>query len=213
MAHPAHPQHRAEPRWPALLALLAVGALFAALPEPLTLGPSWLPLVVVAALALPLTFTHRAGHVLWNRYIGLGLCALITVALVCSLAALIAALPSHSQPAASLMRSGLALWLSNILVFASWYWRLDGGGPHARDRRHMHEKGAFLFPQMTMPDPDLGWKPGFVDYLFLAFNTSTAFSPTDVPVLSPWAKLLMMAQSLLSLGIVVILVARAVNIF
>ena len=83
MAHPAHPQHRAEPRWPALLALLAVGALSAALPEPLTLGPSWLPLVVVAALALPLTLTYRAGHVRWNRYIGLGLCALITVALVC----------------------------------------------------------------------------------------------------------------------------------
>jgi uncharacterized membrane protein len=117
-----------------------------------------------------------------------------------------------------LLRSAAALWVANILVFASWYWRLDAGGPRARELRGVHSDGAFLFPQMTLSPQaklDMGeqdWSPGFVDYLFLAFNTSTAFSPTDCPVLTRWAKLLMMVQSLISLATVVLLAARAVNI-
>ena len=105
-----------------------------------------------------------------------------------------------------------------ILVFALWYWRLDAGGPHGRDLRFGHPDEAFLFPQMTMhPEAKLkageeAWSPNFVDYLFLAFNTSTALSPTDVPVLTRWAKVLMMLQSLISLTVLVLLAARAVNI-
>jgi uncharacterized membrane protein len=108
--------------------------------------------------------------------------------------------------------------VSNILVFASWYWRLDGGGPHERDLTPGHVDGAFLFPQMTMhPEAKLAageheWEPNFVDYLFLAFNTSTAFSPTDVPVLSRWAKILMMIQALISLLVIALLAAKAINI-
>jgi len=114
--------------------------------------------------------------------------------------------------------SAASLWLTNILVFALWYWRLDAGGPHKRDERPGHTEGAFLFPQMTMSKDALRqtgqrlWSPNFIDYLFLAFNTSTAFSPTDVPVLARWAKVLMMMQSLLSLLIIALLAARAVNI-
>jgi hypothetical protein len=110
------------------------------------------------------------------------------------------------------------LWITNILVFASWYWRLDAGGPRARELRGVHTDGAFLFPQMTLKHQakhdmgQQGWSPGFVDYLFLAFNTSTAFSPTDSPVLSSWAKILMMIQALISFATVVLLAARAVNI-
>jgi uncharacterized membrane protein len=110
------------------------------------------------------------------------------------------------------------LWITNILVFAVWYWRLDAGGPHQRDKRPGHTEGDFLFPQMTMSEQALrdagmeNWSPEFIDYLFLAFNTSTAFSPTDVPVLARWAKVLMMLQSLLSLLILALLAARAVNI-
>ena len=95
---------------------------------------------------------------------------------------------------------------------------LDAGGPHQRDLRGSHTDGAFLFPQMLL-DPELRremgedqWRPGFVDYLFLAYNTSTAFSPTDVPVLSRWAKVLMMLQATISLGTIAILAARAINI-
>jgi hypothetical protein len=116
------------------------------------------------------------------------------------------------------LRSAAALWITNILVFASWYWRLDAGGPRERELRGVHTDGAFLFPQMTLDQQakrEMGeqcWSPGFVDYLFLAFNTSTAFSPTDCPVLSTWAKLLMMVQALISLTTVALLAARAVNI-
>jgi len=123
---------------------------------------------------------------------------------------LIAALPDHKVAPKDLLTSACALWMSNILVFASWYWRLDAGGPNQRDLRAAHTEGAFLFPQMTLNDP--GWTPGFVDYLFLAFNTSTAFSPTDVPVLSRWAKGMMMVQSTISFTTVALLAARAVNI-
>ena len=89
-------------------------------------------------------------------------------------------------------------------------WRLDGGGPHARDIADRHSAGAFLFPQMTRPpEENPGWSPEFLDYLFLAFNTSTAFSPTDTAVLTRWAKVLMMTQSIISLTVIAILAARA----
>jgi uncharacterized membrane protein len=138
--------------------------------------------------------------------------------MVWSLSLLLAALPAHRQTPLALLRSAAALWVTNIIVFASWYWRLDAGGPHARELRGVHTDGAFLFPQMTLDTQakrEMGeecWNPGFVDYLFLAFNTSTAFSPTDCPVLSRWAKVLMMVQSMLSFTTVVLLAARAVNI-
>jgi hypothetical protein len=200
-----------EPRWPVLLALLATCGLYLALPERLTLGPNWLLLVPVVLLLLPAIVTHRLGLNKWNRRLALALSALVTAALAWSMGALIVSLPAHHQTATELLRSAGALWVSNILVFATWYWKLDAGGPHARDLRSAHVEGAFLFPQMNLQREGKPWKPGFVDYLFLAFNTSTAFSPTDVAPLSRWAKLLMMAQSMLSLGAIVILAGRAVN--
>jgi hypothetical protein len=139
--------------------------------------------------------------------------------MIWSLYLLVAALPSHKESPLQLLLSAAALWITNILVFASWYWRLDAGGPRARELRGGgHTDGAFLFPQMTL-DPqtrhamgEADWNPNFVDYLFIAFNTSTAFSPTDSPVLSRWAKILMMVQSLISLATIALLAARAVNI-
>jgi hypothetical protein len=131
---------------------------------------------------------------------------------------LLAALPLHKESPQDLLRSASALWVTNILVFASWYWRLDAGGPRARELRGVHTDGAFLFPQMTLHHQgkrdlrEQPWSPGFVDYLFLAFNTSTAFSPTDSPVLSSWAKILMMIQALISFATVALLAARAINI-
>jgi hypothetical protein len=130
----------------------------------------------------------------------------------------VALLPSHKEAPQQLLASAAALWVANLLVFASWYWRLDAGGPYQRDLRVSHTDGAFLFPQMMLDGElrrEMGeehWRPGFVDYLFLAFNTSTAFSPTDVPVLSRWAKGLMMIQATISLATVALLAARAVNI-
>lgn len=202
---------RPEPRWPAILALVALGGLYLVLPEQLTAGPNWSLLAAVVILLVPSIVSHRMGNTRFSHMLGFVISAVVTLALVWSLATLIAGLPGKRQTPAELLRCAAALWLSNVLVFASWYWRLDAGGPHARDLRPSHNEGAFLFPQMTIKG-NKAWKPGFVDYLFLAFNTSTAFSPTDVPVLSRWAKILMMVQSAISLGTLAILAARAINI-
>jgi hypothetical protein len=205
-----------EPRWPALIAIGATGCMFLFMPERLTFGPNWLLLVAVAILTVPTVITRRVGHARLNYLFGLSLSGVVTCALVWSLGMLIAGLSTKKENPEELLRAAVALWISNILVFACWYWRLDAGGPHARDLRRFHTDGAFLFPQMTLPVNSklvkANWRPGFVDYLFLAFNTSTAFSPTDSPVLSRWAKLLMMVQSGISLGTLAILAARAINI-
>lgn len=217
--HDAMGQKRAEPRWPALLTFLALGGLYAALPSFLLVGGlRWLLLAVVSVLLVPTVVSHRRGSHALNQMFGYVLNGVVTLAMICSLVLLIRALPGHRETPLQLLRSAASLWGANILVFASWYWRLDAGGPHKRDMRPGHTEGAFLFPQMTL-DPAawsvagrLGWSPNFIDYLFLAFNTSTAFSPTDVPVLSRWAKVLMMTQALISLLVIALLAGRVVNI-
>jgi hypothetical protein len=208
----------AEPRWPAMLALLAIGGLRFVLPKSLSVGPDWIVLVLVGALLIPTVVAHLRGNHAMNQVLGYLLTSIVTVDMAWSLVLLIKELPAHSESPLTLLESAGALWITNILVFASWYWRLDAGGPRARELRGVHNDGAFLFPQMTLDraaKKEMGeesWNPGFVDYLFLAFNTSTAFSPTDVPVLSRWAKMLMMVQALISFATVALLAARAVNI-
>lgn len=209
---------RVEPRWPAVLALLAVGGLRLAVPESLSAGPGWLLLALVVLLLIPAVWSRASGRHDLNRILGYTVTGVVTLDMVWSLALLIVALPSHKEPPQYLLRSASALWITNILVFASWYWRLDGGGPRARELRAVHTDGAFLFPQMSLSDDirqrmgEQDWSPNFVDYLFLAFNTSTAFSPTDTPILSRWAKVLTMLQSFISFTTVALLAARAVNI-
>jgi hypothetical protein len=209
---------RAEPRWPSALALIAVGGLRLAIPESLSFGPGWLLLAIVILLLIPMTWARYRGSSRLNRIIGIALTSVVTVDMVYSLLLLVVAMPQHREAPRALLQSASALWVANILVFASWYWRLDAGGPHARDLRGAHTDGAFLFPQMTLNAAtrhamgEENWSPRFVDYLFLAFNTSTAFSPTDCPVLTRWAKVLMMLQSFISFTTVALLAARAVNI-
>ena len=210
MAFMTDASQRTEPRWPAIMAVLSVAGLYWALPEALTPGPNWLVPAVAVPLSIASLILHKRSKHDVNQLVGYALLALVTAAVISSLVLLIAALPDHKEAPRDLLRSAGALWISNILVFASWYWRLDAGGPHQRELRGAHTEGAFLFPQMTQDDPV--WMPGFVDYLFLAFNTSTAFSPTDVPVLSRWAKGMMMVQSTVSFTTVALLAARAVNI-
>jgi uncharacterized membrane protein len=210
------PPHHVEPRWPVLLAFAAIVALNIALPESLSFGPRWLLAALFTALAAVSWTAHSRGRENRAYIFGLALNASVTIALIASVALLIRELPQHKESPTELLRSAGSLWVTNVLVFAGWYWRLDGGGAHVRERVPLHEDGAFLFPQMALEaesaaKPDC-WHPRFIDYLFLAFNTSTALSPTDTQVLSRWAKALMMLQSLISLTIVVLLAARAVNI-
>jgi hypothetical protein len=205
-----------EPRWPALIATLAVGGLYLALHADLVIGPRWLFPTTIAVLLVPTLVAHQTGRTDLNRQLGVVINGFLTVGMVLSVILLVAALPSHRQSPGALLLSAGALWFTNILVFALWYWRLDAGGPHGRDARWRHTEGAFLFPHMTLPpaadDRPAEWSPHFMDYLFLAFNTSTAFSPTDTPALARWAKGLMMLQSMISLTVLALLAARAVNI-
>jgi hypothetical protein len=207
-----------QPHWPSVAAALAIGVIYIAMPDALIVGPRWLLLAVTTLLLIPALISLHAGKLRLNEILAYAGLSVITLALISSLTLLVIRLPEHKDAPVELLRAAGALWVSNILVFASWYWRLDGGGPNERDKQGVHTDGAFLFPQMAM-DQSLRkqtgeecWSPGFIDYLFLAFNTSTAFSPTDVPVLSQWAKVLMMVQSMISLMTVALLAARAVNI-
>jgi hypothetical protein len=211
-----HGSNHVEPRWPVTLALAAVVALHFALPQILSLGPNWLLVAVFAVLATLVLISHSRGAEGITYVAGFILIGSVTLAVITSLVLLVRFLPTHRQSPVHLLQSAASLWISNVLVFAAWYWKLDAGGPGQRERTKNHELGAFLFPQMALheqnPAKPYHWHPHFIDYLFLSFNTSTALSPTDTAILSRWAKVLMMMQSLISLTIIVLLAARAVNI-
>jgi hypothetical protein len=212
------PDSDPEPRWPALIAIVAAAGIYAALPAMLSVGPRWLLPSIAVVLGVATMITHRGGYHRSNIVLGYVVSSILTAFLLWSTVRLVRALPSHREAPVQLLRSALSLWSTNVLVFALWYWRLDAGGPHARDARAVHEAGAFLFPQMIIDGPasrepdGSPWSPQFVDYLFLAFCTSTAFSPTDVPILSRWAKVLVIVQASISLAVLSVLVGRAVNI-
>jgi uncharacterized membrane protein len=174
------------------------------------IGPNWLLLVVEAVVLAPLIIdiltawdlSHKARRILVLVPLGLS-----TLALVLGIALLILTLPTQTY-ATNLLRSGALLWSFNILVFALWYWELDGGGPW---KRHLsgHHAADFLFPQQVNGK---SWEPHFLDYLFVAFTGATALSPADTMPLTQTAKALMMLEAVLSLTLTGILVARAVNI-
>jgi len=209
---------RREPLWPARLTILATLLLYVALPERLTLGvgPKWgvpileLALLLVLFVAAP---RHRRQRPPWTRLAAILLTGVVSAANVLSLALLVdALLHGNKATGRELLFSSVEIWLTNVLVFALWYWELDRGGPDAR-RDPAHREPDFLFPQMTTPGcADAGWAPGFVDYLYVSFTNATAFSPTDTMPLTPWAKGLMTVQSLASLLTVALVAARAVNI-
>ena len=203
------------------MAAFAAVALHFALPPALRIGPTGGLATAVAILTVGAHVTRQRGMHRWNTVFGYAILVVLTGGLAFGVAALVYALLHGSEKAPALLKSGAVLWMTNVIVFASWYWRLDAGGPNARERRDVHREGAFLFPQMTFPAPagdDMTiaekerWRPHFIDYVFIAFNTSTAFSPTDAPVLSKWAKVAMMIQALISFTTVVLIAAHAVNI-
>ncbi len=207
-----------EPRWQALLALVAIGGIYLALPSWFIVGPTWLLPALIVVLLVPTIMTHRTGRHSLNHALGILINAIITIALIGSVVLLVTALPSHRDEPLRLLGSGAALWLTNVLVFALWYWRLDGGGPTVRDQRREFGSRSFVFPQMQIEKVERGrfsverWRPGFVDYLFIAFTQSSTFGPTDAPLLARWAKALAMCQIFVSLSIVVLLISRAVGI-
>ena len=207
----APPERSGLPRWPAALALLGVGALYAVLSGGLTLGPRAFLLGLVAVLLVPLLGAHLRGSHRFARGLGFGVIGLVTLAVVASVFLLVSSSLGGRLSAPALLQDAALLWVINVATFAVWYWEIDGGGPDQR-RREGHVSEDFLFRQMNFDEMTAhAWSPGFLDYLFLAFNTSTAFSPTDTAVLSRRAKVLMMVQALLSLLVLAVLVGRAIN--
>jgi hypothetical protein len=202
-----------EPRWPAIITIFAAVAMHFALPESMREGPPWIGAIVITVLVIAAHWAGVAGRHTLNRRLGFLLAIALTSAVIYGVSQLVLSVITRSQPPVVILRAAVILWAVNVITFAVWYWRLDGGGPMERDDRDHAHTDAFLFPQMMLPHDGAhgAWRPHFIDYLFLSFNTSTAFSPTDVPVLTRWAKLLMMTQSVIALTTVIVLVARAIN--
>ncbi len=212
-----------ESRWPIALAITAFIALQITLrivePHREALGSPWLvPGIEIAMLvaliaADPARVSRRAR---WLRRLSRALVVLLAVVAVVATAVLINALIRGEQvtnEAGSLLASGAVIWLGNVLVFSLLYWQFDSGGPLARYRREREYPDLAFTQQMTPELSPPGWRPKYLDYLILGLTTSTAFSPTDVMPMAPWAKLTMALQSLISLTVVGLVIARAVNVF
>ncbi len=213
------PGDTGEPRWPMAAAVLATGLLRAFLPSQLRAGDSrWLYLIVIAAL-LGILVIGDPGRIdrdkRWLRLTTGSLIALISVVNATAAIKLVVNIldtANFTNNAHVLLVSGAAIWLTNVIAFGLWYWDVDRGGAAAR-ARGATEHPAFIFPEMINPQFVLtGWYPRFVDYLHLSFTAATAFSPTDVSAVKPWAKLMMMAEESISLIVALLVVARAVNI-
>jgi uncharacterized membrane protein len=205
-----------EPRWPVTTSVVVAIVLQVLLPHQLALLPRYLLPALEAALlvgliaANPVRIERRSRMV---RAASIGLIFLITAANALSAVLLIRAILNGTAGLAlPLLASGAAIWTTNVIAFALWYWEFDRGGPVHRAH------GTFQFPDLMFPQmasPELAvpeWEPQFVDYLYLSFTNATAFSPTDVMPLARWAKLTMLVQSAVSLALGVLVIARAVNI-
>jgi hypothetical protein len=200
---------RSIQRWPIILALLVITVAYTEVSEGLALIPRVaLPAAVLVGILLAWLALMKGRHLL-VRPIALALTGFITLAEISSTLLLVSILPRGAVGPTSLLRDAALLWVINVVTFALWYWEIDGGGP-LRRMDYPQEPKDFLFPQQAQGKPK-NWLPGFLDYLFLAFNHSTAFSPTDTAVLSWRAKVLVMIQATIALMSVAVLIAKAIN--
>jgi uncharacterized membrane protein len=211
-----------EPRWPLALAvgsfIVLTLVLRVAIPRRQTVGPHWfvpaveIVLLVALLAADPLRIDRRAR---WLRRGSITLILLLVAMALANTAILIVQLITGSkvaQSADSLLASGALVWLGNALVFGLLYWQLDSGGPFSRYCRERPYPDFAFSQQLNRELAPAGWRPRYVDYLILGVTTSTAFSPTDVMPMAPWAKLTMALQSVISLTVVGLVIARAVNV-
>jgi hypothetical protein len=208
-----------ESRWPVAATVLLTGALRIVLPPQLRLNDAGPVLfVVLVGLVIVTILTDRGridGRADRRRVLTVMPIALITIANGGSTVRLIYGIlfsEPFTQQARTLLAAGGVIWLTNVITFALWYWDLDRGGAAARALGSAASP-AFLFPEMLNPEHvRKGWCPMFVDYLHLSVNTAMAFSPTDASAVKPWAKLMMMAEEMISVVVGILVVARAVNI-
>ena len=197
--------------WDVLLALVLLAIIYASVSRQIRVGPVWLLPLLVTALLIALAIAHRLERRAETRLLGLALTGVATLAVEGSMALLVVRLLNGNVSAPYLLRDAALLWVANVIVFALWYWELDGGGPH---RRHIsgYAPTDLAFPQIALGKAFFtGWMPQFADYLFVSFTASAAFSPTDTSFLSVRAKVLMMLQAMGSIIILAVVAARAIN--
>jgi hypothetical protein len=207
-----------EPRWPPALAILVVLLLLAALSGHVYVLPVWVSYLAAFAVLAPMAgVALTKGNTLWlgiERTMIILLATVYVANTIAELADMIGAITLHpsGQNAFSLLSSSVAIWVVNVLAFSVLYWQIDRGGPYARGSKSS-VRPDWVFPQPAAPEdlpPD--WRPLFLDYLYLGFNTATAFSPTDAAPLTRRAKMLMMIESTISLLTSVIVLSHAINV-
>jgi len=213
------PEIRLEARWPIMAAIVVILTITLLRPAELRIAPAWLlpafEVVLLACLVAghPAHLTRRAAGL---RAVSI---AVVAVVLADTLAATIRLVDvlihggNATNSADQLLAAGALVWSGNVVAFALLYWLLDGGGAAARTH-HPQAHPDLAFPQQLTPEiAPAGWRPQFLDYLYLSLTSSAAFSPTDVMPLVPWAKIAMAAQSLISIAVLGLVIARAVNVF
>lgn len=212
-----------EPRWHAALGVVVALALYITLPPKFTFGPFWLAPLLVFGLLVPLLLLSPRRHreSTWQRVASIAHIAILNFFNLATLVLLLIHLVNnsgHKFSGLELVLAAVQIWFTNLIVYALWFWEVDGGGPDPRARGtfdQVHAGADFLFPQMALGadiQKAYGFRPRFFDYVYLSFNTATAFSPTDTFALTPMAKLLMMGEGITSLVTIAVIAGRAVNI-
>jgi len=213
------PPVRAEARWPSVAAVVAAMVLTVLRPSEVRVAPPWvLPaiesvLLVVLIVKDPGRIDRRSAVLRLLSICVVGILVVDALAATGRLVAVLVQGGEATNSAGELLLAGTVVWVSNMIAFALLYWELDAGGAAARAYR-MPRTLDLAFPQQLNPEvAPPGWRPIFIDYLFLGLTSNTAFSPTDVFPLVPWAKIAMGTQSLISLVVLGLVIARAVNVF
>jgi uncharacterized membrane protein len=214
MNTPALPT-RIEPRWPVAATILAVLVLLMALPWRIRVFPVWVSYIGVIALLVPMAainfFSETSRWLRIERATTLLFCAIAESATLISLTRLLGAMVRGSRDISGnqVLTSSVAIWVMNVLTFSLLYWQIDRGGPASLANKTRRD---WLFPQETAENAVPKWRPTFIDYLYLAYSTATAFSSTDVSPMTSRAKFLMRVESAISLVTTVAVAARAINI-
>jgi hypothetical protein len=206
-----------ERRWPMATAVVVAGVLHQLLPEDFRVSPAWVYPSFLAVLLIVL-IVGDPGRIDRQRpwlQVATGLMVgLIAVANGIAAGRLVSGILSDAEfdNPTQLLLIGAVVWVTNVLAFALWFWNVDSGGAAARAAGSV-TRPAFVFPEMTMSQyVSPSWYPTFPDYLALSFNTALAFGPTDVSAIRVWAKLAMIVESLISISLAALVIARAVNI-
>jgi len=207
-----------EPRWPVVLTIIVEVVLLSNLPGRVKTFPAWcMPALLVVTILPMAALTVSAERSRWLRIERIFLLLFFFISgfvLLDSLGFLLSAMlrTKANVSGIQLLESGIAAWTGNVLICSLVYWRLDRGGPESRCN-DVGTKPDWLFPHESAGEAvPPNWHPTYVDYLFLAFCTATALSPTDVLPLTSRAKLWMMAESIISFITIIAIAARAINI-